>query len=69
MGEGTGVYRISVGRPEGRRPLARRRRKWENNINVDLREAGTNGVNWIRLTQDRVRWRTFVNTVMSLRVP
>jgi hypothetical protein len=58
-----------VGRPEGKRPLGRPRRRWEDNINMDLREIGIDGANWIRLAQDRVQWRAFVNTVMNLRVP
>jgi hypothetical protein len=69
MGMGRGVYRISVGRPEGKRPLGRPRRRWEDNIKLDLRETGIDGANWIRLAQDRVQWRAFVKTVMNLRVP
>jgi hypothetical protein len=69
MGEGRGVYRILVGRPEGKRPLGRHRRRWEDNIKMDLREIGLDGSNWIRLAQDRVKWLAFVNTVMNLRVP
>jgi hypothetical protein len=69
MGEGRGVYRVLVGRPEGNRPLRRPRRKWEDNIKKDLREIGMDGEKWIRLTQDRVQWRAFVSTVMNLRVP
>jgi hypothetical protein len=69
MGEGRGVYRILVGRPEGKRPLGRPRRTWEDNIKMDLREIGINGANWIHLAQDRVRRRAFVNTVMNPRVP
>jgi hypothetical protein len=69
MGKGKGVYRVLVGTPEGKRPLGRPRRRWEDNIKLDLREIGINGTNWIRLTQDRVQWRAFVNTVMNLRVP
>jgi hypothetical protein len=69
MGEGRGVYRILVGRPEGKRPLGRPRRRWENNIKIDLRETGIDGMNWIRLSQDRVRWRTFVSMFMNLRFP
>jgi hypothetical protein len=69
MGEGRGVYRVLVGRPEGKRPLGRPRRRWENNIKIDHREIGIDGANWIRLAQDRVQWRDFVNTVMNLRVP
>jgi hypothetical protein len=68
MGEGRGAYRVLVGRPEGKRPLGRRRRRWEDNIKMDLREIGIDGVNWVRLAQDRVQWRAFVNTVMNLRV-
>jgi hypothetical protein len=68
MGERS-VYRVLVGRPEGKRPLGRSRRKWEDNIKMDLRETGIDGVNWIRLAQDRVQWRACVNTVMNLRVP
>jgi hypothetical protein len=69
MGEGRGVYRILVGRPEGKRPLVRPRRRWEDNIKLDLREIGIDGPNWFWLDQDRVQWRAFVNTVMNLRVP
>jgi hypothetical protein len=69
MGEGRGVYRVLVGRPERKTPLGRPRRRWEDNIKMGLREIGIDGVNWIRLTQDRVQWRTFVSTVMNLRVP
>jgi hypothetical protein len=57
------------GRPEGKRPLGRSRRRWEDNIKLDLRETGIDEANWIRLAQDRVQWRTFVNTVMNTRVP
>jgi hypothetical protein len=69
MGEGRGVYRVLVGRPEGKRPLGRPRRMWEDNIKMDLRETGIDGTNWIRLAQDRIQWQAFVNTVMNLRVP
>jgi hypothetical protein len=68
-GYGRGVYRILAGKPEGKRPLGRPRRRWENNIKMDLREIGIDGTSWIRLAQDRVQWRAFVNTVMNLRVP
>jgi hypothetical protein len=54
VGEGRGVYRFLVGRPEGKRPLGRHRRRWDDNINMDLREMGINSVNWIRLDQDRI---------------
>jgi hypothetical protein len=67
--EGRGVYRVLVGRPEGKRPLGRPMRRWEDNIKMDLREIGIDGANWIRLAQDRVQWRAFVKTVMKLRVP
>jgi hypothetical protein len=68
MGEGRGVYRVSVRRSEGKRPLGRPRRRWEDNIKMDLREIWIHGANWIRLTQDRVQWRASVNTVMNLWV-
>jgi hypothetical protein len=68
MGEVRGAY-ILVVRPEGRRPLGRPRRRWEDNIKMDLREIGFGDVDWIHLAQDRDRWRTLVNTVMNLRVP
>jgi hypothetical protein len=68
MGEGRGVHRVLVGRPDGKRPLGRPRHRWEDNIKLDVREIGIDGVNWIRLAQDRVQWRAFVNTVMNLRV-
>jgi hypothetical protein len=68
-GEGISVYRILVGRSEGKRPLGRPRYKWEDNIKLNLREIGIDGANWIRLAEDRVQWRTFVNMVMNLRVP
>jgi hypothetical protein len=66
-GEGRVVYRVLVGRPEGKRPLGRSRRRWEVNIKTDLREIGIEGANWIQLAQDRVQWRASVNTVMNLR--
>jgi hypothetical protein len=69
MGEKRNVYRLLVGKPEGKRPLGRPRRKWINNINMDLLEIGVNVVAWIGLVQDRSRWRALVNTVMNLRVP
>jgi hypothetical protein len=67
MGEGRGVYRVLVGRPEGKRPLGRPRHRWEDNIKIDFRKI--DGANWIRLARDRVQWRAFVKTVMNLRVP
>jgi hypothetical protein len=69
MGEGGGVYRVLVKSPESKRPVGRPRRRWEDNIKLDLRETGIDGANWIRLAQDRVQWWAFVNTVMNLRVP
>jgi hypothetical protein len=69
MGEGSGVYRVLVGRPEGKRPLGRLTRRWENNIKMDLREKEIDGANWIRLTQDRIQWRYCMNMVTNLRVP
>jgi hypothetical protein len=69
MGEGRVAYRVLVGRPEGKRPVGRPRRRRENNIKTDLREIGIDGANWIRLAQDRVHWRAFVNTEINLRVP
>jgi hypothetical protein len=69
MGEGRGAYKVLVGRPKGKRPLGRARRRWEDNIKMHLREIGIDWANWIRLAQDRVQWRAFVNTVMNLRVP
>jgi hypothetical protein len=69
MGEVRGAYKILVGRPEGRRPLGRPRRRWEDNIKMNLREVGFGDVDWIDLAQDKDRWRALVNTVMNLRVP
>jgi hypothetical protein len=69
MGEGRGVYRILVGRPESKRPLRRPRRRWEDNIKMDLTEIGIDGANWIRLAENRVQWQAFVNMVMNLRFP
>jgi hypothetical protein len=68
MEEGRGVYRVLVGRPEGKRPLGRPGRRGEDNIKMDLREIGIDGANWIQQVQDRVQWRAFVSTVMNLRV-
>jgi hypothetical protein len=68
MGEVRVAYNILVGKPEGRRPLGRPRRRWEDNIKMDLREIGFWDVDWIHLAQDRERWRDLVNTVMNLRV-
>jgi hypothetical protein len=69
MGERRGAYRALVGKPEGRRALGRSRRRWEDNIKMDLREVGWGGMDWIDLAQDRDRWRALVNAVMNLRVP
>jgi hypothetical protein len=69
MREVRGVYNILVGTPEERRPLGRPRRRWEDNIKMDLGDIGFGDVDWIRLAQDRDRWRALVNKVMSLRVP
>jgi hypothetical protein len=68
MGEGRGIYGVLVGRPEGKRPLGRPRRRWEDNIKLDLRETGIDGANWINLAQDRAQWRAFANTVTNLQV-
>ena len=69
MGESRGAYRVLVMKPEGKRPLGRRRHRWEDNIKIDLQEVGCGGMDWIDLAQDMERWRTLVNAVMSLRVP
>jgi hypothetical protein len=69
MGEGRGVYVVLVGKPEGKRPLGKPRRKWVDNIKMHLREIGFDGANWFRLAQDRAQRWTFVNTVINLRVP
>jgi len=69
MEEKRGVYRILVGKPEGKRPLGRPRRKWEDNITMDLEEVVCGGMDWIELAQYRDRWRALVNAVMNLWVP
>jgi hypothetical protein len=69
VGERRGAYRALVGKREGRRPLGRPRRRWENNIKMDLREVGWGGADWIDVAQDRDGWRALVYTVMALRVP
>jgi hypothetical protein len=68
MGEERKVYKVLVGKPEGKRPLGRPSRKWEDGIRKDLWEIGLRGVDWIRLAQDRDRWRAVASAVMSLRV-
>jgi len=69
MGERRGVYRVLVGKSQGKRPPGRPRCRWEDNIKMDLQEVGCGGVDWIELAQDSDRWRTLVNAVMNLRVP
>jgi len=69
MGEGRGVYRVLVGKPEGKRPLGRPRHRWEDNIKMHLQEVGGACEDWMDLSQDRDKWRTLVSTVMDLRVP
>jgi hypothetical protein len=68
-GGGRSVYRVLVGRPEGKTLLGRPSRRWEDNIKIDLRETCIDVASWIRLIQDRVQWRAFVSTVMNLRIP
>ena len=69
MGEERGAYRVLVGKPEGRKPLGKPRRRWVDNIRMDLQEVGCGYVEWIGLAQDRDGWRTLVSAVMNLRVP
>ena len=69
LGEGRGVHRVLVGKPEGKRPLGRPRRRWEDNIKMYLQEVGGDCEDWMELAQDRDRWRALVSTVMNLRVP
>jgi hypothetical protein len=67
MGEGRGVYRVLVRKPRGKRPLGRLRRRWEDNIKIDLQEVGYRDMDWIELAQDRDRWRALANAVTNLR--
>jgi hypothetical protein len=69
MGERTGVYRVLVGKPEGKRQLGRPRRRWEDNIKIDLQEVGCEIMDWIELAQERDSWRALVNAAMNHRVP
>jgi hypothetical protein len=69
MGERRGVYRILVGKPEGKRPFGRPRHRWNDNIKTDLREVGCGGMDCIELAQDRDRWQALVNALMNLQVP
>ena len=68
MGETRGVYRVLVGKTEGKRPLGRPRRRWEDNIKIGLQEVGCGGMDWIELAQDRDMWQALVSTVMNFRV-
>ena len=69
MEEGSGVHKVLVGKPDRKRPLGRPRRRWEDNIKMDLQKVGYGGVDWIELAQDRDRWRAVVNAEMNFRVP
>ena len=69
MGEGRGMYRVLVGKPEGKRPLGRPRHRWEYNVKMDLQEVGCGSMDWINVAQDRDRWQALVNVVMNLQVP
>jgi hypothetical protein len=68
-GGGESEYRVLIGKPEGKRPLGKPRRKWDNNIKMDLQEVGCVGMDWIELAQDRVSWREIVNAVINFQVP
>ena len=69
MEEGRGVHKVLVGKPEGKRPLGRPRRRWEDNIKMDLEAVGRGCMDWMELAKDRDRWRVLVSTVMSFRIP
>jgi hypothetical protein len=69
IGEKRNAYRILVGKPEGKRPLGRRKHRWVDNIKMDLREIGWGGMGWLDLAQDRDQWWALVNTVMNIRIP
>ena len=69
MGERRAIYRVLVGKPEGKRPLGRPRHRWEDNIKMDLQEVGCWGMDWTELAQDRDRWQALVNAVMNIQVP
>ena len=69
MGDERGVYRVLVEKPEGKSPLGRPRRRWVDNVRMDLQEVGCGYIDWIGLAQDRDRWRTIVSAVMNIRVP
>ena len=69
VGDSKGLYRVLVGKPEGKRPLGRPRRRWEENIKKDLQEVGCGGIDWIEVAQDRDRWRALVTAVMIIRGP
>jgi hypothetical protein len=69
MEEGRSVYSVLVGKPELKRPMGRPRRRWEDNIKMDLKKVGCGGMDWIELAQDRDRWWALMNAVMNLRVP
>jgi len=69
MGERRGINGVLVGKPEGKRPLGRPRRRWKDNVNLHPYEVGCGDMDWIELVQDRNRWRALVNAVMNLRVP
>ena len=69
MGKRKCVYRVLLGKPEGKKPLGRPRNRWEDNMKIDLQEVVCGGMDWIKLAQDRDRWQALVNEVMNLRVP